>query len=362
VDNTDSSKRAAPAAQIVRASERGSTSNWRRFVAVALCAYLAILAGVLAFNAVVDPYGISGAGVLPTAIESDRSTKLGLMADLGEAPDLLILGSSRARLAEPSYVQSLTGHDGFNAAVTGGTAADAWVMTRYLSDVFPAQTRHYYLWFVDAGVATDGVNPLLAADRRAQRYLRGGSPGFGLDDVATYISVPATRAALRVARACVLSTCSPRIHFNADGSVTHGVDQFLPEHAAFLEQSVAQKLARVHARGAGPRTFRAERRAYFENTLAFMTSQGARPVIVLNPVHPAVLAELEKQGFARKKEGALAYLRGLQRRFDFVVVDCEDIDTWGGSRDDFLNATHVNRRNMRRMLRYIVAHSDGALS
>jgi hypothetical protein len=51
----------------------------------------------------------------------------------------------------------------------------------------------------------------------------------------------------------------------------------------------------------------------------------------------------------------------LQRRFRFVVVNCQDIRRWGGTAQDWSNATHVNRRNMRRMLRYVVAHSHGAL-
>jgi hypothetical protein len=91
-----------------------------------------------------------------------------------------------------------------------------------------------------------------------------------------------------------------------------------------------------------------------------MNSRGSTPVIVLNPIHPAVLAELRKYGFPARRL-ALRYLRGLHKRLRFVVVDCQDIHAWGGSAADFANATHVNVRNMRRMLRYIVARSGGQL-
>jgi hypothetical protein len=57
----------------------------------------------------------------------------------------------------------------------------------------------------------------------------------------------------------------------------------------------------------------------------------------------------------------MAYLDDLRRRFDFVLVDAQDISRWGGSPADFSNATHVNRRNMRRMLAYVVARAEGAL-
>jgi hypothetical protein len=43
------------------------------------------------------------------------------------------------------------------------------------------------------------------------------------------------------------------------------------------------------------------------------------------------------------------------------VVNCENGHTCGGNDTDWGNATHVNRFNMQRMLRHIVAHSGGAL-
>jgi hypothetical protein len=92
-----------------------------------------------------------------------------------------------------------------------------------------------------------------------------------------------------------------------------------------------------------------------------MNGRGERPVIVFNPVYPTVLTELQKYGDPLATS-SLDYLRSLRPRYDFVVVDCQDIHTWGGTDYDWTNATHVDRANMRRMLRYIVSHSDGALS
>jgi hypothetical protein len=109
-----------------------------------------------------------------------------------------------------------------------------------------------------------------------------------------------------------------------------------------------------------PRTLNPRRFEYFERTLAFMNEHGSTPVIVLNPTHPSILAELRKHGHPNR-EAALEYIRGLHARYDFVFVDAEDISVWGGSPADFANASHVNRRNMRRMLDYIVANSEGAL-
>jgi hypothetical protein len=84
-------------------------------------------------------------------------------------------------------------------------------------------------------------------------------------------------------------------------------------------------------------------------------------VIVLNPVYPTILAELNRYGNPDLK-GSLAYLEKLRHRFNFVVVNCTNIYTWGGTATDFMNDSHVNQSNMRRMLHYIVRHSNGALS
>ena len=73
-----------------------------------------------------------------------------------------------------------------------------------------------------------------------------------------------------------------------------------------------------------------------------------------------MLAEHEKRGYPWRR-ATLEKVAQLHKRFRFVIVDCQDIRKWGGTARDWSNATHVNRANMRRMLRYIVAHSDGAL-
>src|SRR5207248_656025 len=101
--------------------------------------------------------------------------KLDLIAKLGQSPQILILGDSRGRQAQPSYIERLTGRTGFNAAVMGGTAPDAWVFTRDTADRFPGQKRGY-IWFVSAGLAGDIPDPRTEADPRGQRYLQEVAP------------------------------------------------------------------------------------------------------------------------------------------------------------------------------------------
>ncbi len=352
-----------PLAHPVPATRDSASHSQRRFLAGFLTACLGTLMAVLAFNAVIDPYALAGTGVVPTAVESDRSIKLDLIQHLERGPQLLIMGSSRSRQAEPSYLQKLTGLSGFNAGVTGGTSADEYVFARFAADLFPHQRRHY-IWFTDIGLAGGGVLPQLAQDQRARHYLRGGDR-FGLADMKTYLSTDATKAAWRVFEKCVLASCRSHIRFRADGSLTHQSLHYLPEHATSLQNSVAKETAGARAHHETLAQARADltqpgRFFYFERALAFMNSRGEVPVLVLNPVYPTVLTTLNTYGFPGR-QATLEMVARLHRRFRFVFVDAEDIRTWGGNARDWSNATHINRGNMRTLLRYVVSHSDGAL-
>src|SRR5204863_518169 len=172
----------AEAEKLERPLEPGVASvqaiGYGRFALATVGACLALLVATLLMNVLVDPFAIAGTGLLPTAVEADRTVKLDLIRKLERSPDIVILGSSRARQAEPSFLTQLTGETAFNAAVTGGTAADAWVRARYVKDRFPRRP-HHYIWFVDAGIATKGINPQLAEDPRgaSQSRLRA-APGL----------------------------------------------------------------------------------------------------------------------------------------------------------------------------------------
>ena len=203
-----------------------------------------------------------------------------------------------------------------------------------MADRFPKEHRAY-IWFVDTGIATTGLNQALRADPRARKYLPAN-----------------VRPAPDV--------CPLALRYRADGSLAHPGHRSRAERARKVAKTVAKLLAHIRAHHPKAVPFNPHKYRYFERTIAYMNEVGSRPVIVLNPIHPRVLAELEKYGFPKRTE-ALAYLKRLHRTRDFVVVDCENIHAWGGSADEFENATHVDRTNMRRMLRYVVAKSDGAL-
>jgi hypothetical protein len=318
-------------------SRVGETSQGGRGLRLGGAA-IGVVVGCLAM--LVVPLQSSSAPTPHTAGENDRTAKLDLIDRLASPPGLLVLGSSRAKRAEPAQLQRLTGHKVFNAGVTGGTAADALVMTRYTANCFPRRKRRY-IWFVDAGVATNGINPDLIADSRSNWYL-------GISGAV----VPSRR--------CGPGDGKRSRRYRSDGSYTQTFRKKLLESSTTLSEDVAEAVAVVRTNQGRNITTDPRRLVWFEKALAFMNSQGARPVIVLNPIHPAVLAELRRYGFPARK-AADEDFRRLRKRYSFVVVDAQDIRRWGGSPKDFWDARHINSRNMRRLVQYVVSHSGGAL-
>ncbi len=266
----------------------------------------------------------------------DRVTKIGLIEHLRKPPHVFILGSSRARVARPATVEKLTGGSAFNAGVHGGGAADEYVFTRLLAQRFP-HAKPAYLIFVDVSIAGDGVNPELADE-------------------------PLARPFLGATASSKTTTCVPNGWYDAAGGLAYppALDK------AQREQRVAKSLgsgwlAGLRADAKKPRHINPGSTKWFLKLLGFMNAQGATPVIVLNPIYPAVLAAREKYGFP-ELTAARTYLAWLRERYRFVLVNGENIHMWGGKASDFENIDHIDRTNMDRLLRYVVHHSDGVLS
>ncbi|HLX32042.1 MAG TPA: hypothetical protein VKR79_04660 [Gaiellaceae bacterium] len=266
----------------------------------------------------------------------DRLTKLKLIEQLSHAPHVLILGSSRARVAAPATVQKLTGRSAFNAGVRGGTASDEYVFTRVLAQQFP-KAKTAYLIFTDVGIAGDGVNPEMADEPLARPFL-------GSDASSN------------------TTTCVPNSYYLPDGGLAYPPGLSAAQRAQRVAKGVAQTLKSIPEESKDARPIDPAHTQYFQRTLAFMNAQGATPVIVLNPIYPTVLAAREKYGFPERKAAGV-YLTWLRKHgYRFVLLDCENIKIWGGKASDFWNVDHVDRANMDRMLRYIAGHSHGALT
>jgi hypothetical protein len=334
----------------------------RRFVVGILVTATLVVLAVLGFNILVDPFGVFGTHVFPTAIESDRSAKITLLLNQNTSPDLLILGSSRSRPAQPSYLKTLTGHTGFNAGVTSGDAVDEWVFAHLLFARYP-NTPHHVLLFINTGVGGNDVNPQMAADPRARPYLAPGLPGGEwslLHKLSAYLSVDAAKDSYRVIRACMSKQGCNIKWFHPDGSLILSRLRSSGTRTNRMLDLLKQKVAYLQSHGINRNIPTEHDQLYFEKLLGYLNGHGVTPVIVMNPLQPQLFAELQRQHDPRRV-WALNYLHQLHARYRFDFIDLTDIRTFGGSPLEFSDPTHVSTANMRLMLAYIVKHDNGIL-
>ena len=179
----------------------------------------------------------------------DRATKLGLVENLSTAPHVLILGSSRARVAMPATVEKLTGGTAFNAGVHAGGSADEYVFTRLLAQRFP-QAKPAYIIFVDVSIAGDYVNPELADE-------------------------PLARPFLGAAASSKTTTCVSNGWYKADGGLAYPPALSKTQREQRVAKALPSVLAAVRADAKKPRHIDPSSTKWFQKLLRFVNARCA---------------------------------------------------------------------------------------
>ena len=113
-------------------NESQSVFKPRLFCFHFIFAVLILLAVVLGFNIIINPYGMYATNWLKPLVWSDRKEKLQLLEKYPEEVDLLVIGSSRTMRLDPELFYSLTGLEGFNLSVNHARTEDFLALVRYV--------------------------------------------------------------------------------------------------------------------------------------------------------------------------------------------------------------------------------------
>ena len=106
----------------------------------------------------------------------DRSYKADLLEKLGTAPQLVVLGGSRAQRFDPFAIESLTGLSAFNFAVHNCRSTDAYAISKYLFARSPDTKLHcFYAIQATAPVDAPMDQALLYDGRFSQWFSRSYS-------------------------------------------------------------------------------------------------------------------------------------------------------------------------------------------
>ena len=350
----------------------GSGAPQRRFIALLLASALAVVLAVGVVNALVDPYGAFGTGLVGPAVWTDRTEKVRLIERLPAPPRLVVLGSSRAMKVEPSYLTRLTGLPTFNAAVSSGRPVDAYVFAEFLDERSPG-TGESYLWLLDQESFADGtIDPTLLADDKLAGYVpadvRWRTRAGDLSRLLSWETLELSWRTWREGREPATTDDPPQGEpqrgvqgglqpsFAPDGFRTNDANTRAAAGGRTLDRGIED------SRGVFVRRYQhgfpglAESpRDFFERTVAAMNDRGATPVIVLSPVHPRLLRDLRQYGWDDRHRDVLAYLRSQQTDHDFVLLDMSRIRSFRGSARGFYDGVHMTASNYRRLVRAVLA-------
>lgn len=327
------------------------------------------LAAVVALNAYADPYGSLGTHRLPTVTTSDRTVKADAIAAYSRAPEVVVLGSSRAMRYEPEYLQEKTGLLGFNAAVNGiGGPVDMWAMTQYLDEVWPEATP-LYVWLLDVEAFVPvTVGARTASEPRLSKYVGMATPEGGplqllkaiAANRAAILSLATARDSLRLLWSREEAAREETTYRNTIGPDGALVERRYNEETFRVQyQQSVERYTNLYSgvfEGLDP-----EAREYFEKTLAFMNERGMTPVIALSPINPALRAIVAPLGWDARHQELLDYLDSLRARYAFTLLDMTDPSVFGADPVQWHDGVHMTAVNTRRAIDYILEQTGGGV-
>jgi hypothetical protein len=324
-------------------------SRARRFLAV-----IAVIAAAALSLGVVWP---RAAAASP---EATRSEKIRLFYKLGQAPRLLVLGSSRAMRVDPALLGRLTGQHTFNAAVSSGTCADTWCFLHLAADRFSSAPAPRVLWLLDVEqFRARAIHPWLLSVPRLTQYLPAQFlPAAGQSPPVARSPAAATPAAATPAAV----TYGYRRVYAADGFLRWSPDDYKAAHGWTLTDGIADSVQKY--RGIYPRGFKAvgSMPAWFvRGSIQLLNRQGVQPVIVLTPYQPQLLKFIAGRGWPRRHQQVLDFFASLRASCDFVLLDMTRLGSFGGRPSEFYDGTHGRAALMDRLVRAVVRRAGPAM-
>lgn len=334
-----------------------SHASFVRWLLSAALVGVGLVAGV---NWYVDPTGVTGRTTKWLVAENSevRSAKLDLYEQAltnGEAPEIVLLGSSRTMKVDPATIERLTGARAFNAAVSGGVPRDAWLFVKLMEqrqgDAFP-----HLVWGLDVDAFRDKqLRDGLSTDPRMSRFVSRG------ERFVTRVASAGTLTELQTLKASVRSVIKggsagrePREQrFSDAGMQLWSLP--LEKTDEFREKLIRRQIAMY----AG---FVFERDSYegieeeplgeFVDAIRIANEHGDVPTIFLTPYHPLAEDLLERYGIQERAREVRAELDRIQRVGDvrFELADLSKLESFGGDPDQFYDGIHMTPANTDRLL------------
>jgi hypothetical protein len=266
-----------------------------------------------------------------------RVYKADLIERLATPPRIVVLGGSRATRFNPASMTAKTGETAFNAAVTHARPDDEWALVNLLHERFP-RARFRFLWVihVDEFGGHCPARDLIGDPLLSQYFPREWVASWCKRRGVTPQQYP-------------LFIQPPGMTIAPDGYTVHNSLDVLARKwplAQRVDQTISRTLAAYRLY---PTRLQPERRQYFEQTLRLMNSKGDKTVIVLAPLQPAFYATVRHHGWGVRLAKIMRYLRGLQDRYRFDLLDLSRPSSVRAAPNGFYDGVHMRPETCRRV-------------
>ncbi len=340
------------------------SSSWRRVNVLFGLALILGVAMAFAFNLYVDPLGISKSHRY--AVQSvdgvSREAKARLMAQMKDAPGVLLLGSSTSRNADPKTVEDLTGAPAFNAGMTAGKPVDMYAMASYAYDIWQDAPPHIvYLFDVDVTLRDTPPNGgLLTTPELWKQFNARDKARIATTVWRPYLSRDTLNLSWKAFRAGtpyrpVLADALSK--FRPDGFRTK--DPYEGQDATARRRAETLRYRNLIYANDGAERLDPRGREYIKRIVALANSEAQTPTIVVLPPHPAYRAAVLPDGYDRRREAVIRWLHQLRAEQDVRVIDMTNLSDFGGKPQDFSDHVHMTKPNMDRLMEEL--HNLGVL-
>jgi hypothetical protein len=306
---------------------------------------------------VLDPRADFGTGLVPPLTLESRRDKMRLfMAHHEESPvQGIVLGSSRCFKFRPDRLGEIYGQRFFNFSVGGAMAEDLLAIYRWarLQGARPA-------------TLVVGMDPTILYDQEMSHraFTSSGILNLALDDqlgtmayVSLFAGAFATDYAADILRSGLLMLRSsrqkdPALVFEADGFTREPrYDEARRAGTFDLEEAVGACMDEA-VRTFTMNSLSEKRYGHIETLVKEATADGARVKILLTTNYaPAVDVRMRKgTPYSRLHEELRGRLQDLAVRYDTELYDFSDLESYGGSPEDWSDCSHIGEQNAEKIL------------
>jgi|GEM_PF-4453061 len=304
-----------------------SDGKARAFLRLVILLIVLGMSGQAGLNYLLNPMGRWGTRHLIPAKDDQRYYKVDLLAHANPAPEILVLGSSRSRGLDPSYISRVFSRPAFNASVEAGSVQDWLGFTGYAVSELKYPVRLLIIG-VDAGDFVMHTNrqqhPANVPELRRQL----AHPWFDWFKTRIYLWSPAmTRASWTVIKKWWNQTNVNGFYYDDGEDIQRkrpdarenwrpdGFNPYLPGHAASQEISISVGIHQTNTE------VQPGHLKDFERLVKFAGARGIKIVAFLTPITPRLYQALTQQtNYNQTLERTRSILRTAERQ---GVIICE---------------------------------------